>query len=423
MERRNFIKSAASLSAVTILSPDAVFATGAKPAIRLGFIGCGGRGTADISSMSRNANVHIVAIADLFQDQLDVAKPKLDQLNAAKGFSAISKSNIYQGSDAYLKLLNNKEVDAVLISSPCYTHPEFLEAAVAAGKHVYCEKPVAIDVEGCRRMEQLAERINGKVSVAIGFQVPHASPYAEMIKRIHRGDIGKIVNAQVYYLASEIPLKPYKELSYDEARIRNQFHFRELSGGTLVDQGIHMIDICNRALQSRPLSASGYGGLNSGVEFGNAWNHYQVIFKYPNDVNVSYHSIQIGKQFGDVCARFIGNKGIAEAHYSGGVFISGENQWDSGVARNPTELSAEQKAAGVFLSSLHDADANKHKNFINSIETGNYLNEIKQAAESTLTAILGRNAAEAQEELSWDRMHFSNERIDPGLNLSQFNRG
>jgi predicted dehydrogenase len=422
MERRNFIKGAATLSAVTILSPDAVFASGTKPAIRLGFIGCGGRGMADISSMSKNANVNIVAIADLFQNQIQAAKPKLDQLNAEKGFSAISKSNIYQGSDAYLKLLNNKEVDAVLISSPCYTHPEFLEAAVAAGKHVYCEKPVAIDVEGCRRIEQLGQRINGKVSVAIGFQVPHATPYAEMIKRIHSGDIGKIVNAQIYYMASEIPLKPYKELSYDEARIRNQFHFRELSGGTLVDQGIHMVDICNRALQSHPLSATGYGGLNSGVEFGNAWNHYQVIFKYPNDVNVSYHSIQVGKQFGDVCARFIGTKGIAEAHYSGGVFISGENQWDSGVVRNSVELSAEQRAAGVFLSSLHDADMNRHKSFINSIETGNYLNEIKQAAESTLTAILGRNAAEAEKELSWDQMHFSNERIDPGLNLSQFNK-
>ncbi len=422
MERRNFIKGAATLSAVTILSPDAVFASGTKPAIRLGFIGCGGRGMADISSMSKNANVNIVAIADLFQNQIQAAKPKLDQLNAEKGFSAISKSNIYQGSDAYLKLLNNKEVDAVLISSPCYTHPEFLEAAVAAGKHVYCEKPVAIDVEGCRRIEQLGQRINGKVSVAIGFQVPHATPYAEMIKRIHSGDIGKIVNAQIYYMASEIPLKPYKELSYDEARIRNQFHFRELSGGTLVDQGIHMIDLCNRALQSHPLSATGYGGLNSGVEFGNAWNHYQVIFKYPNDVNVSYHSIQVGKQFGDVCARFIGTKGIAEAHYSGGVFISGENQWDSGVVRNSVELSAEQRAAGVFLSSLHDADMNRHKSFINSIETGNYLNEIKQAAESTLTAILGRNAAEAEKELSWDQMHFSNERIDTGLNLSQFNK-
>lgn len=422
MERRNFIKSAASLSAITILNPDVVLSSPTKPAIRLGFIGCGGRGMADISSMSNNANVNIIALADLFDDQIQAAKPKLDQLNAAKGFAAISKSNIYQGSDAYLKLLKNKEVDAVLISSPCYTHPEFLEAAVAAGKHVYCEKPVAIDVNGCRRIEQLGERINGKVSVAIGFQVPHATPYAEMIKRIHRGDIGKIVNAQVYYMASEIPLKSYKGIPYDEARIRNHFHFRELSGGTLLDQGIHMIDICNRALQSHPLSAMGYGGLNQGAEFGNAWNHYQVLFKYPNDINVSYHSIQVGKEFGDVCARFIGTKGIAEAHYSGGVFISGENAWDSGVVRNAAQLSAAQVSSGALTSSLHDANSNKHKNFINSIETGNYLNEIKSATESTLTAILGRNAAESREELSWDSIYFSNERIDPGLNLSQFNK-
>ena len=125
MARRNFIKGAASFSAVTILSPAAVFALGTKPAFRLGFIGCGRRGMADISSMSKNTNLNIVAITDLFQDQIQVAKPKLDQLNAAKGFFAISQSNIYQSSCAYRKLLNNKEVDAVLISSPCYAHPAY----------------------------------------------------------------------------------------------------------------------------------------------------------------------------------------------------------------------------------------------------------------------------------------------------------
>lgn len=422
MERRNFIKSAASLSAVTILRPGTVFGSKVNSAIRIGIIGCGSRGTADISSMSRNTNVNIVAMADLFDLQLQTAKVKLDQLNADKGFPGIRKSNIYRGSRAYLELMNNKDVDAVLISSPCYTHPEFLEAAVAAGKHAYCEKPAAIDVEGCRRIEQVGKRLNGKVSIAIGFQVPHATPYTEMIKRIQRGDIGKVVNAQTYYLASELPIKPYKEMSYDEARIRNHFHFRELSGGTLLDQGIHMLDICNLALQAHPLSAVGSGGLNEGAEFGNAWNNYQVIYQYPNNVNVSYHSTQLGKQFGDVCARFIGTNGIAEAHYSGGVFITGENQWDSGVARNAAEVTAEQRAAGVFLSSLHDADANKHKSFINSIETGNYLNETARAAESTLTAIMGRNAAETQESVTWDEIRFSNEKIDPGLNLLQFDK-
>lgn len=420
MERRNFIKSATALSAFTILKPGTVFGTKANSAIRMGIIGCGGRGMADISSLSAHGNVHIVAMADLFDDQIQAARAKINQLNAAKNFPAVEAKNIYRGSKAYLDLTNNQEVDAVLISSPCYTHPSFLEAAVAAGKHAYCEKPAAIDVDGCRRIELLGERVKGKLSLAIGFQVPHATPYAEMIKRIRRGDIGKIVNVQTYYLASELPLKPYKNVGYDEARIRNQFHFRELSGGTLLDQGIHMLDICNRALNATPINAVGSGGLKEGLEFGNAWNHYQVIYEYPDDINVSYHSTQLGNAFGDVCARFIGSKGIAEAHYSGGVFITGENEWDSGVARNAGEVTAEQRAAGVFLSSLHDANQNKHQQFINSIESGNFLDETGMGAASTLTGILGRNAAETKEKVTWDETYFSEEKIEPRLNLSQF---
>lgn len=420
MERREFIKGASALSTLTILNPGTVFGSKANSAINLGFIGCGSRGTADISSMSKHTNVNIIALADLFEDQLNEAKAKMDKLNAAKGFGTISRSSIYRGSKAYLELMNNKDVDAVLISAPCYTHPEFLEAAVTAGKHAYCEKPAAIDVAGCRRIQQLGERINDKVSIAIGFQVPHATPYAEMIQRVRRGDIGQVINVQLYYLASEIPLKPYKGMSYDEARIRNHFHFRELSGGTLLDQGIHMLDICNQALQAHPLKAYGAGGLNAGTEFGNAWNHYQAIYEYPDNIQVSYHSTQFGNSFGDVCARFLGTKGIAEAHYSGGVFITGENKWDSGVARSAAEVTPEQRAAGVFLSSLHNADENKHKSFIQSIETGKHLNETQRGAESTLTAILGRNAAESKDTLYWDELVYSNESIDTGLNLKQF---
>ena len=117
MERRNFIKSAASLSAITILRPDTIFGSKANSAIRIGFIGCGSRGTSVISSMSKNTNIQIIGMADLFDYQLQTAKIIVDQLNAAKGFPGIRKSNIYQGSKAYLELINNKEVDAVLILS------------------------------------------------------------------------------------------------------------------------------------------------------------------------------------------------------------------------------------------------------------------------------------------------------------------
>ena len=124
----------------------------------LGLLDADNRGTEVISSISANTNTNIIAMADLFEDKLQNAKAKLNQLNAGKGFPEIKQSNIYQGSKAYLKLLENKDVDAVLISSPAYTHPAFMEAAVAAGKHVYCEKPVAPDVEGCKKVQQVGEK-------------------------------------------------------------------------------------------------------------------------------------------------------------------------------------------------------------------------------------------------------------------------
>src|SRR4029077_1811809 len=116
----------------------------------------------------------VIAIADLFNDKLVNAEKNFNQLNVNKSFAALDKRNIYQGSKAYMRLLENKDVDAVLISSPAYSHVDFLEAAAAAGKHVYCEKPVATDVDGCRRVIQVGEKINGKQSVVIGFQIRHA---------------------------------------------------------------------------------------------------------------------------------------------------------------------------------------------------------------------------------------------------------
>lgn len=419
-DRRSFIKGAAALSAFTVLNPTTVFGTRANSAIRVGIIGCGNRGTSVITAMSKHAGIQVVAMADLFLDKLDQAKPKLDALNEANGFAAIPVANTYQGSRAYMKLLENKDVDAVLISSPAYTHPEFVEAAIAANKHFYCEKPAAMDVAGCKRILAAAKSIKNR-SAVFGFQIRYATPYVEIIKRIHEGAIGDVVNAQLYYFSSGLPIIQTPEMSHDEVRIRNQFFFRDLSGGILLDQGVHMLDVCNWALQLQPTSAIGMGGYNGGDGFGDAFKNYQVIYKYPQDISVSFHSTQFGGTFGDVCARFIGKKGIAVATYSGGVYINGENTWDSGILRETSsEASREQQAAGVFTSSLHDSNENKVKSFIQSIETGKFLNEIEPAVNSTLTAILGRQAATTQNAVSWNEMLFSNESIDHRLDLGQF---
>ena len=176
VNRRKFIKNAAAISAVTIVSPSVAFGSKANSAINVGIIGCGGRGAGVISSMSDHTKTNIVAMADLFRDKLDAAKPRLDGKNKEKGFPEIAKSSTYVGSEAYMQLLENKDVDAVLISSPAYTHADFLVAAAAAGKHIYCEKPVSPDVAGCRKVERVGIEYDGKLSMTIGFQIRHATP-------------------------------------------------------------------------------------------------------------------------------------------------------------------------------------------------------------------------------------------------------
>jgi myo-inositol 2-dehydrogenase / D-chiro-inositol 1-dehydrogenase len=421
MQRRTFIRNSVMISAGALFAPRIVIGKLSASQVNLGIIGCGGRGTSVISSMSKNANVNIIAMADIFEDKLKEKHPVYNELNAAKGLPAIKASNIYQGSKAFEKLLGNKDVDAVIISSPCYTHPEFLEAAIQAGKHVYCEKPVALDVAGVKRAQNAAKGVTNK-SVTIGFQIRHATPYVEMIKRIHNGDIGEIAAAQMYYISSRNEKVPVIGKSDDEMKIRNHFHFRSMSGGILLDQGIHMLDVCNWALQDHPVAAIGAGGRNFPDNFGDNYNHFEIAYKYPKKVNVSMLSTQSGNTFGDVCARFIGTKGIAEAHYSGGVFIKGENEWDSGVPKSDAEVTAQQRAAGEFLSALGDSDKNKGGSFINSIESGKYINTVSEAAASTLTAILGRQSAENKKEITWDTMISGNENIDAHLNLSQFDR-
>lgn len=420
INRRKFVATSAAVSAITILKPSTVFGTQANSAVRVGIIGCGNRGTAVISDMVKHTSAQIISMGDLFDYQLKKAKPGFDKLNTDNGGVAISNPKLYQGSEAYLKVINDPDVDAVLVSAPAYTHPPFLNAAVDAGKHVYCEKPASPDVEGCKKVIQAGEKAKGKVSVAIGFQIRHASPYVEMAKRIQNGDIGEVVNVQLYYIAGGTgkSVEPVGD-SREEFMIRNHFHFRELSGGIFLDQAIHMIDVCNWVLNERPETSMGFGNRKGEPDFGDTFTNYQVIYEYPEDTNVSVHSTQFGPGSSDVCARFIGTKGFAEAHYNRGVYIKGDNPWDSGVLRGQ-EPTPEQRAAGVFTSSLHDSTSNKVKNFIQSIETGNLINEAHSGAMSTLSAILGRMSATTKEQTLWDEMFYSGQKFNPNLNLEQF---
>ena len=206
MERREFIKTSALAAGLGFLKPDILTAGYSEKPVKMGFIGCGGRGTGVISVMSANNNIHITALADLFRDQTDAVLPGINQLNKNRGYAAVEGKNIYIGHDAYQRLLLESDVDAVLISTPAYAHPFIFEAAVAAGKHVYCEKPAAPDVYGTLSMLKTAANVKN-LSLVCGFQIRYASPYVELMRRIHQGDIGDMVSVQLYYNSSEVPRK------------------------------------------------------------------------------------------------------------------------------------------------------------------------------------------------------------------------
>jgi myo-inositol 2-dehydrogenase / D-chiro-inositol 1-dehydrogenase len=424
VERRAFLKKAVGITAgLSVLPSRVVFGTAANSALNMGIIGCGGRGTNVATSFVKNTEVRMAAAADLFADRLQKGRENFNKANAEKNLTPIQDASLFSGSEGYRRMLDLRDVDIILIATPPFLHPEQLQAAVESGKHIYCEKPVAVDVHGCNQVIEAGRRAGNKLSLAVGFQIRHATPFVEMVRRIHEGQIGNIVTAQACYLAGKVQLPEFPGASREELRLRQWLNDRTLSGDILVEQGIHVVDICNWVARAHPVKATGSGGRAGRDDAGDAWSHYLVNYTYPGDVRVSFQSTQFDPGLGDVFERFFGTKGIAEAHYTGGVFIKGPNPWDSGVARGTAEeISARDWAVGAFASSLDDADPNKQKAFVASIKSGKFINEAATGAESALTGILGRTAAYTGREITWDQLLASNERWDPKVNLKQFDR-
>jgi myo-inositol 2-dehydrogenase / D-chiro-inositol 1-dehydrogenase len=183
MGRRRFLTAATGAAAFTILKPHVVRGLQANSAVRIGLLGCGGRGTTHLETILKNTDARVTALADMFQDRLDKAKQKVDQLSSAKGQPGVQKT--FLGPHAYEEILASKEIDAVVIATPPYFHVQHLAAAVDAGKHVYCEKPVAIDVPGTRRVLEIGKKAEGKVSLDVGFQIRMAPPYRRSRSRVY----------------------------------------------------------------------------------------------------------------------------------------------------------------------------------------------------------------------------------------------
>ncbi|HET9177727.1 MAG TPA: Gfo/Idh/MocA family oxidoreductase [Terriglobia bacterium] len=417
--RREFMGTAAAAASFMIMAPQLVRGTEANSTLRVGLLGCGGRGTADAQYTIETGKARLVALADIFQDQLDKAKAHFDKFQQSKGYAAIDRKLMFKGPMAYQQIANSKDVDVVIITTPPFFHPQHLAEVVTAGKHVYCEKPVAVDPAGCISVLDSGRRAEGRLSLEVGFQLRNAPPYVEQVKRIHSGALGDIVSGAGHYFSGYIDRPSWPGASPDEHRLRNWVHYRTLSGDIIVEQNIHVIDVCNWVLQGHPIKASASGSKLHRPDPGDCYNNYSVVFEYPNRVSMTFGSTQFNKGWWDVGWQFFGTKGVSETHYNGPVAIYGENAWKYGEASSEAG-GGKFSAAGVFHGNLDQADPEKKKSFVESILNNQFHNQAQQGVESALSCMMGRRAAYTGEEVSYEQMANSGEKWAVDIDLTQF---
>ena len=416
-QRRAFLKTAGAVGAFTILNSRLVRGTDANSAVRGGLLGCGRRGTTHANTIIQHTGARLTALADLFQDQLDKAKQRIDKAASAKGYAGVSQTLV--GPQAARQMAESQEIDAMVVATPVWFHPEHLRAAVEGRKHVYLEKPVAVDVAGAKRVLEIAKQAEGRSSLDVGFQIRSAPPFVELVRRIHAGALGEIAAGEAHYYCSAPEERQWPGATGDTLRLRNWIQDRVLSGDIIVEQNIHAIDICNWVLQNHPVSAVARGGKNGRSAPGDdCYSHFDVIFRYPGNVHVSFNSTQFGKGPFEVSERFFGTRGASQSPYTGPLGIDGEEKWTWAGSDRQGQTGA-FSASGNFSDNLAEADSEKQKAFIGSITSGQFHNQAAQGVESALTAMLGRRAAYTGREVTWDELLRSNEHWDPKIHIEK----
>jgi myo-inositol 2-dehydrogenase / D-chiro-inositol 1-dehydrogenase len=389
LSRREFLRTGAAVSAVTLLTPHGAFAAGSDR-IRIAMIGCGARGTKDaIDFLKADPAVEIVAMADMFQDRIDRS---LGQLR--KEFSArvkVTPETSFLGFDAYKHIMAMREVQIVLLLTPPGFRPQMVRAAVEAGKHIFMEKPGAVDPVGIKSLMASADLADQKrLSIVVGTQQRWQPHYQELMRRVHEGELGEIVGGQAYWNwgSSKWHWEERKPGWTDmEWQIRCWPYFTWLSGDHIVEQHLHNMDVINWAMGAHPVSCLGMGGrqARTGPEFGNIYDHFTVEFEYPNGSRVMSMCSQIAGSTPRVGERVLCTKGATVTDRSMGYITDTKG-----------------RKVYTFDGAMHSGEVAQYANLIRSIRDGKPINECRRLAESTMTVILGRMSAYTGRALKWD---------------------
>lgn len=384
VDRREFIVGAGALATAAL---GAARARAQEQKLRLGIIGCGGRGGWIGGLFEEHSNTEVAALHDYFEDRVaDLG-----------GRFGVPEDRRFTGLDGYKELLET-DVDAVAIESPPYFHPEQAAAAVEAGKHVFLAKPVAVDVPGCSSILESSRAAEASgLSFLVDFQTRNNAAFREMASRVHQGAIDAPVLGQVYYHTGR--LNPRAEPGTPEARLRNWVFDIALSGDIIVEQNIHVIDVASWLLDADPIEATGTGGRRVRTDVGDCWDHFAVTYQFPGEAIIDFSSSQFVTGFGDLCVRLFGAEGTAESHYGGPVWIDNGQRWDGG------------DTGPIFT----EGAVNNIRDFHAGIEAGQLINTGAPAVRSNLISILGREAAYRGGTVTWDEMMAAAEEMECDL--------
>ena len=398
VSRRAFIKTSAAVGAATLLTNSFQAYAQGSDKIRVGLIGCGGRGTGAgiIDCATSSKGVELVAIGDLFQDRVQAAPENIKNNLAKRNLPVdeiykVTPEKTFVGWDAYKKVIDSG-VDMVILTTPPFFRPEHFRAAVAANKHVFVEKPIAVDPVGVRSFIATAEEAEKKkLTVVAGTQMRRARHIMDVMDRIHKGAIGDLVSAQIVRCSDGMlgwngaakEKKP--EWSEMEWQIRRWLFMNWLSGDFITEMHVHNLDLLNWGMGAAPVECMAIGGrqVRTAPEYGDVFDHFSAEFLFPNDVRVEY----IGWQIDGASERndlwFEGTKARAYVDFG-----------DSYVLKNGKKTKYEGPAVEPAVQEYAD--------MIASIRANKPINEGKRIAESTLTAIMCRMSAYTGRRMKWD---------------------
>jgi len=400
--RREFLKASAlvgsALAAPAIL-PGSLFAKETTDTLRVGLIGCGGRGSGAASqALNADPNVVLTAMGDAFEDQLQKSLQGLQKQLPDK--VKVTPEKCFVGLDAYQKVINSG-VDVVLLATPPGFRPVHLKAAVDAGKHVFCEKPMATDAPGVRSVLESAKAAKDKdLALVAGFCWRYEPARREFYKRIHDGAIGDIrAIYATYYTGPVKPMPPASDrpagMGDLEWQMRNWYNFTWLSGDGYLEQACHSVDkIAWGVKDLSPLKAVAVGGRQTPNNQGNIFDHMFVVYEFPDEVRGFMGQRQVGNTYSDNSDYLMGAAGFGKIQGWSAPFLKGKESWR-------------------YKGDKTDMYQNEHNELFASIRSGKPINDGEWMAHSTLMALMGRMAAYTGQEVTWEQALNSQDKIVP----------